>query len=211
MNKEQIIEYLVQNNTGEIQINDTIGHNLIHLMKFHDIKNVLDIGTWSGKGTTLCLYLGKTHYDRSDLTIHTIEINKQRHEMAREFYKNLPNIKLYNGTILSKLPSYTDMRNRFPNIVKDWLFDDILNFENSEYIYNKLPKIDLVVFDGSEYLTYYEYLVLKDKVNYIICDDSNVEKCDLIKNELVNSDEWICLFIGNERNGNCGFRRKVLL
>ena len=195
-------------NTGQMQHTHLIGNKIVELLKRKDIKNILEIGSWNGRGSTVCFYLGLLINKRHDVTIFSTEINNTRYNEALGIWKDHQNVRLLNGYIDENTPTPEDILIKFPNAVKEWLIDDLDNMKNKKCVYNVLPKIDLVLLDGSEYLTYYEYLFLKDKVNYILCDDSNVDKCREIKHELLTSNEWICLFQSNERNGTCGFERK---
>ena len=55
-----------------------------------------------------------------------------------------------------------------------------------------LPKIfDIVLLDGGEFTTYFEYKILKDRCKYLLLDDTNVNKCKLIVKEIKNNkNEW---------------------
>jgi hypothetical protein len=194
------------NNIGQMHHDHLIGQQIIKILKNRDIKNVLDLGTWNGRGSTICFYLGLLSHDREDIHIYSLEVDEERHTEATAFWQFSPNVHPLRGHLFHKgPPSQEEIVRRFPNAVKDWLEVDLKNVKNASAV--SLPKIDLVLFDGSEYLTYYEYLLLRDKVNYIFCDDANVDKCRQIKQELLASSEWQCLFVSDERNGVCGFER----
>ena len=53
-----------------------------------------------------------------------------------------------------------------------------------------LPEIfDVVLLDGGEFTTYYEFQMLKDRSKIIILDDINTDKCKLIVKEIESAPE----------------------
>jgi hypothetical protein len=65
-----------------------------------------------------------------------------------------------------------------------------------------LPTIfDVVLLDGGEFTTYFEFQILKSRCKILMLDDTNTDKCKLIIEELQNSDDWEVLHTENVRNG----------
>ena len=68
----------------------------------------------------------------------------------------------------------------------------------------ELPKMfDMVLLDGGEFTTWYEYLELKDRCTVLALDDTNVSKCRRIVEDLkAQPERWeILLDNTTERNG----------
>ena len=67
---------------------------------------------------------------------------------------------------------------------------------------SNLPDIfDVLLLDGGEFTTYYEFQILKNKCKIIMLDDTNTNKCKLIVNEIKQNNQWSILKESNERNG----------
>jgi hypothetical protein len=83
-----------------------------------------------------------------------------------------------------------------------WHKDDVDNFKTASYFDVKNFKPEVVMLDGGEYMTYFEYLKLKDIAKVFLLDDTSVAKCKRIVEELSNDPSWD-LIAGNqyERNG----------
>ena len=82
---------------------------------------------------------------------------------------------------------------------------------NSKYIdiSNSIPEV--VLLDGSEYLTYFEFLKLHDTTKLFILDDINTEKCKKIVKILDDSKLWICKHkVVSERNGWAVYEKKII-
>jgi hypothetical protein len=82
--------------------------------------------------------------------------------------------------------------------------------ELSPYLFDDFPTtFDLVLFDGGEFTTYYEFIKLYPRCSrFIALDDADVAKCLKIRKLLQNDSQWkeICYF--PERNGFSLFERR---
>jgi hypothetical protein len=67
---------------------------------------------------------------------------------------------------------------------------------------------DCVLIDGSEFLGYSEYNLLKNRTKCFILDDINAFKCINVHNELLNNSDWLLIDKGSERNGWSCFIKK---
>jgi hypothetical protein len=89
-----------------------------------------------------------------------------------------------------------------------WLENDLKNTEKKQLFFdrNDVPKyFDMVLFDGSEFLTYFEYQLLKDKCKILILDDVNTLKSFKIVEDIkADPEKWTILELNHdERNGYC--------
>jgi hypothetical protein len=196
-------------NDGQIKYDDTMGKLIAQYAQDTRFTNYLEIGTWNGGGSTYCF--AKGFEDRkTPFYFGTLEINKERYNEAKEKYKNVPYVHLYNGSILSikELPDINTFFKLF-DVNTNWIKEDFYNLRSSSTIEFKYKVPEVVLLDGSEYLTYFEFKKLYDTTKVFILDDINTEKCRKIVEELENSNEWNCVnCVRNERNGWATFERK---
>jgi hypothetical protein len=196
-------------NIGQINLNSSFGKKLCEIAKNTDYKTFLEIGTWNGLGSTVCIYDGLK--ERNDNWLfYSLEINKDKLSFAKNYHKD-KKIIFSNNTILSKIPSYDEIISILDkNIVKEWYDNDYENIINSEYFFqdHNIKSFDVVLLDGGEYYTYFEYLVIKDKTKILCLDDTNSIKCYKIYYELINDKNWCLLDENkNERNGWAIFKK----
>jgi hypothetical protein len=74
-----------------------------------------------------------------------------------------------------------------------------------------LSSYDSVFLDGSEFTGYSEFVLIRDKARVIFIDDVHQAfKCFQIYDELIKSDQWVCLTDApNWRNGFAVFEKKI--
>ena len=66
-----------------------------------------------------------------------------------------------------------------------------------------IPEIfDVVLLDGGEFTTYYEYQLLKNRCKILMLDDVKSDKCRLIAQEIVSDPTWKIVKQGDVR---CGY------
>ena len=66
---------------------------------------------------------------------------------------------------------------------------------------NLPEKFDIILLDGGEFTTYYEFQILKNKCKILMLDDINTEKCKLIVEEICSDPTWKIIKRMNLRNG----------
>jgi hypothetical protein len=88
---------------------------------------------------------------------------------------------------------------------------DFENMKDKTLFLNRkdLPEIfDVIVLDGGEFTTWYEYLQLKDRCKILALDDTLVCKCKKIVEEIKSQpNKWRVLMESNERNGTFAAQR----
>jgi hypothetical protein len=92
------------------------------------------------------------------------------------------------------------------DLYKKWNDVDIINMKKCNIFLerNDLPNIfDVLLLDGGEFTTYYEFQLLKNRCKYLLLDDINVAKCTKIVEEIKNEPEKWKIIIENTniRNG----------
>ncbi len=207
-------DYWTPKSVGQICRGSLLGEIIYNLCLQDDVNTIFEIGTWNGHGSTKCIADAiKTQTHKS---LISLECNLEKVNYAKELYKDYSNINISHSTILKNIPKVEEFYSLFPDIQKDdfksngWLNIDIENLKNCDYI--EPPKnVDLAILDGGEYTTYYEFQTLKDNsnVNYIILDDVNTEKCNLIRKLLLNNPSYILVKENlQDRHGWSLFKRK---
>ena len=206
---EEIIELEF---TGQITIDQTLGKDIYELTKLNEVKTIVDVGTFNGLGSTLCIIVGMNETQK----LWSIELYPNMYELALENLSKVlkPNMKILNGRIIE----YDEVfwfDHETINLTGDthaklWYHKDLEHLKNSENVIDELPMvIDLLILDGGEYTTYPEYLKLKDRSNIIVLDDVNILKCRQIRHELLNDESFILTHENvQQRNGYSIFRRK---
>jgi hypothetical protein len=191
------------NRIGQISLSTEFGLEIKKICENNNYKIFLEIGTWNGHGSTKCFYEGLKNRDNYEF--YSLEINKEKFLYASKLY-SLFNFFVMHGTILGdKIPLKKDIENLFNNesITFEYLDVDLLNLKSAPDLSYLLHKnIDVILLDGSDYFTYFEYKKIVNKVKVIMLDDVNCIKNKIIRNELLNNNLYY-LYKENltERNG----------
>jgi len=173
---------------GQINLNTNLGIAIYNLIKDYDIKNILEIGTWNGYGSTMCIIRSLID-NAKNCNFISVEANHSQFMLASSNLKNYQEyVKLLYGRItsLKDLVSLEDYDSSFflqysKAIQEQWYQVDVEQHHNSPYIYDEIismtnNNIDLLILDGGEYCTYGEFSKLKNISNFIILDDTNTIK-----------------------------------
>jgi hypothetical protein len=120
---------------------------------------------------------------------------------------NIIKIHILNEVIWNKEPS--DFYDIFPqcktdSMYKIWNDVDITNMKKCKVFLDRkdLPPIfDVILLDGEEFTTYYEFQLLKNRCKILMLDDTEVDKCKLIVDELLSDQTWVILKHEKIRNG----------
>jgi len=188
---------------GQITIHTEFGKEITNICKNSKYNKFLEIGTWNGHGSTRCFYEGLK--SRDNFEFYSLEINKEKFSYASKLYK-LSNFFILHGSILGdNMPSKEDIINLFNNesIIFEYLDVDLENLKSAPNLSELLNKnIDVVLLDGSDFFTYFEYKKIVNKVKVIMLDDVNCIKNKIIRTELLNNKLYY-LYKENlsERNG----------
>ena len=210
--------------TGQVTIQQEFGRMLYDLSVKSEIKNIFEVGTWRGQGSTLCFVLAiKDSKKESQTTLYSIEANKDMYEFAKKFYTEDTFVKIIHGRIveIEEIPhkeEYFDSMEYLTEMIPpherhlDWkgfLRSDIESMKSCQDVSNQLPEsIDLLLLDGGDFTSYNEYRKLKDKVKYYIAlDDTNVLKNRKSQEELLSDKDFECIRKSNDRNGWSVFKR----
>lgn len=193
-------------NVGQINMNTKFGYLIYNIAKNKNFKTYLEVGTWNGLGSTKCFIEGfKERND--DFKFYSLECNSDKSKFAADLYKDVPNVYILNQTLLTE-DDYKDAEKVFPNMAKNWYKNDMDNIKTCNNF--DIKNVDVVLLDGGEYTTYFEFQKIRDKCNIIMLDDTNTDKCRQIVIELKNDTNWKLMVEDDEHNGFAIFKKHYI-
>ena len=142
-----------------------------------------------------------------DYVFYSLECNTDKSNDAAKLYASNPNIHILNEVIWNQEPE--DFYEVFPQCksnptFKHWHEVDMINMQKCPVFLDRtdLPEIfDVILLDGGEFTTYYEFQLLKNRCKILMLDDTNVDKCTKIVQELQSDSTWRIIKQVNVRNG----------
>ena len=196
-------------NTGQIQLVQPFGQWISKYAADTRFQRYVEIGTWNGRGSTCCFYDGFVKREDNP-TLDSYEINESRYKEANQLWETVPQIRIHHGRILKdhECPVFYEVKKVFPQLVETWHAEDIKNFWNCPY--SPIDNPEVVLLDGAEYLTYFEFQQLKElkSIQVFILDDICAEKCKNICLYLFHHPDWKIVDSSLlERNGWAIFER----
>lgn len=169
-------------------------------------KIIVEIGTWKGMGSTLCIL--ESMLPDSEFT--TLESNKTFYDIAIINLKKYEGkFKMIYGSIVSyeEVESFTSNYNLEP-FKQQWLNEDLYNISQCPNVINEIPsEIDFLLLDGGEFSTYNEWIKLKNRTKIVALDDVREIKTSLIHHELINDENYELLEETSEGNGFSIFKK----
>lgn len=188
---------------GQIIPEGQVGKLLIKTIQ-EPLKNIVEIGTWNGLGSTRCFLLGL----QDSTNFYTVESNGEKVEIAKQ---NLASLIKHNVTFLwGSILTSEDIKQPetiFPELsnpeFRRWHSVDMENISRSPNVLSQLPmEIDFLLLDGGEFTTWYEFQILFSRCKKLIAlDDVLVSKCKKIREYLKGHALWTETAYIPERNG----------
>jgi len=200
---------------GQINMNNEFGKQIYLICKHYkrnEPKCIVEIGSWNGQGSTICIMNAIHNQPKSSL--YSFEADKPFADKAVEYwnsisdtYHNVKNIlHIINATLHRQLAPKEDiikMYGDIPHYEKHYIGEQILL--NSAQLYpikDNISNVDIIILDGGEYTTMEDFnILITYKPKYVILDDTKSFKCNKIKSLLLHGDEYKCIFDSSERNG----------
>lgn len=180
---------------GQINMNSDFGSCIYNIAKDEKIQNILEVGSWNGQGSTVCIMNAIINKPNSKL--YSLEANLDMFNIANTFWnKNINNnLILLNGSLHNKIADITKLNmiynNNIPYYNEHYIIEKKI-LENTKIIdITDINNIDMIILDGGEYTTEGDFDVLiKKNPEYICLDDVNVYKCKNIRQLLLNDSNW---------------------
>lgn len=193
---------------GQINMQSDFGKQIYKLASNTHFNNYLEIGTWNGEGSTVCLMNGlMPRGDNSRL--YSIELMPEMFTKAELFWSWLKQSKyshhliLLNGKItdtgimpseeIENHPAYKKIKKHY----QLYYHSDVENFNTAKNIANRLPPtIDVAVLDGGEFCSTAEFEYIRDNLSpkVFVLDDTSIIKCAHARQELIKSKDWITVY-----------------
>jgi hypothetical protein len=196
---------------GQINLYDQAGIDIRNICEREDVKTIVEIGTWNGRGSTFCVYESIKNTEKRLISLETW---KEMYDLSFDFYQDKKEVSIINGYISEKLLDFDSLHDSFftdydKNLKLSWYNEDLKNINNCKNVLDQIPEeIDFLILDGGEYSSWEEYLILKDRSKIIFLDDTRpptiknfMAREDLLKTRKVIVDN---LYI---RNGYCIFEK----
>jgi hypothetical protein len=195
-----------RDNKGQIVEQSEFANDIETYAKNPSYKTFLEIGTWNGLGSTKSFVRG--FGERDDYLFYSLECNRDKHRDAKELYRSNTKVHILNEVIWKEIPS--DFYKIFPCCLENrqfkyWNEIDMANMKACPLFLDRpdLPKVfDVILLDGGEFTTYYDFQCLKNRCKILMLDDIYTNKCQKIVQEIRDSPEWTILKIDNARNGH---------
>ena len=192
---------------GQMLEHSERGKILIEILKRIKPKNIVEIGTWKGLGSTKCII------DSIDNTSNfiSIESNYDFYDIAKNnLSTHLDKVNLLYGTIVTdkEVNEFVSNKN-LTEEQKKWLSEDLENLSKCKNVLGILPsEIDFLLLDGGEFSTYPEWNVLKGRTKMVALDDIRELKTKQIYEELNNDNNYELVIETSDGNGFCVFIKK---
>ena len=193
---------------AEIHMGEPFGITIYNVVKSKQLRRNLEIGSWSGAGSTNCFFKAMSELG-GDLHFDCVEIVEDKFKELSDRYKDNSFVHCHNKSSISydelvyknfyeiwespfnKIPKHIHGK----ELVKSWFDRDVATIKSASSMNLSLATpYDGVLIDGSEFTGYSEFLLIKDKARVIFLDDvHNAFKCFQIHDELLNDASWTCL------------------
>jgi hypothetical protein len=195
---------------GQLNRNTNAGQWIYEISKYSDVKNIVDIGTWNGKGSTKCIYDAIIDSNKKGYKVFTIECARNMYEEAKiNLSIPLNNFNFLYGSLVSieELNSIDEEYKKSP-----WFQEDIRNIKQANNnVFNQMPEtIDFLIIDGGEFSGEIEFKKLYERSKYIFLHDTNSKNKKNREFILNNSEKFkilcddvpqvmmICKYLPNE-------------
>ena len=211
---------------GQINFNNS-GKQIYDICSREDVVNIVEVGTWNGMGSTMCI-LKALIDSKIDKNFISIELQTNMYNEALSNLKEmsdttgidyLSKVKIINGSLIDFKEvfwfDHTIVENCMKSGVDDvvngisaaheslYYAEDMRQLRDSANCFNQMPKtIDVLLLDGGGFTTYPEWCKLKERTKIVILDDTLTMKTKKIRQEILDSNEYLTIFDDlNERVG----------
>lgn len=171
-------------------------------------KTFLEVGTWNGLGSTK-QFVDELILRDDDYLFYSLECNSEKSEYARSLYKEHERINILNEVLYNEdVENFDDIMPQCNNndVFKHWHEVDSENMKKCNVFLERkdIPEtFDVVLLDGGEFTTYFEFQIIENKCIYLLLDDINTPKCKKIVEEIKSQEsQWEIIEENDkERNG----------
>ena len=191
---------------GQVTMESDIGKWIQLICSLSDVKTIVDVGTWSGAGTTKCAVQGVLAKSKGGNAAHIIgiELNPEFARKAANRFSRYSFVEILHGSLVTSSELDVD---QLSTEEAGWLEQDRNLLEKAPIQLDKMPReIDCLILDGGEFSTLPEFLALRSRVRgWIVLDDVLTRKNRQVMNLLLSDPEFSLAFKSAERNGTAVF------
>lgn len=193
-----------------------------NIIKEKQLTKIIEIGSGHGDGSTQYLLRGLNAVNSSEKVLYCIEAKQPQFTNLVNNVKNYNFVKCYYGSsITSKNCLIKDFDNDIWNSPYNKINPEIVSYDLAKRWFDEempiilkakdgvldtiLPEVifDMVIIDGSEFLGYSEFNLVKNRTKYLVLDDvHNCYKNFRVYCELKENEAWSIIYDNpNDRNG----------
>ena len=194
---------------GQVHAKTELGAWITFISSLKDVHTIVDVGTWSGSGTTLCAAKGvrkKLSRDRNGTQIMGFEIDQSMVVKARRRLRGFRFVSVVYGSLVDS--GELDRSYLSPE-EEGWFKADLEKMALAPVVLDQAPdKIDLLILDGGEFSSQAEYFALRDRTSgWMVLDDITTRKNKKVFDLLASDDLFSLVWVTRERNGAAIFLR----
>lgn len=210
--------------SGQIHLGTEFGIQLLKLASRLDVTRILEIGTWEGGGSTLCLAKGLNTHRTVHSKLVTFESNRHRWSIAKKGLSVYPFVDCQLGTAVSSISisSEEEIRSFFANRGKQYPlpgwegyrqgeFEDASKYDHQAPLLEGVctedsDPFDMVLLDGGEFFGMAEFrdvMDMCDEPRFVALHDTNAFKNFDTRLELLKSNSGYKLM--SESKDQTGF------
>lgn len=182
--------------TGQMDMNSKLGTCIYELCKDQKYRNIFEVGTWNGQGSTICVMNAIINKENSIL--YSLEADEIQFKNAVKFWENKQvgnKLNLLHGTLHKIMADTEHIKQHSNGIIpyyREHYFPEKNMLTANQIIdIDNISDIDIIILDGGEYSTKEDFNILLNKnPKVIILDDSNVYKCAGCREQLISDVNW---------------------
>jgi hypothetical protein len=181
---------------GQINMESSFGREIYNICSNPNYKNVFEVGTWNGQGSTVCIM--NAIINKPNSCLYSLEACPDKYAEAIAFWKFKPHqhkLNLINGILHKQSATESDIREvcsgTIPCYNEHYIPEVKMLTSNKVINIDSISDIDIVLLDGGEYTTRGDYeVLLRKNPKVILLDDSAIFKCKQIRQALLDNSQW---------------------
>ena len=197
----------LKNSHGQMhdsELNNTLRDLIIN----EDIKNIVEIGTWNGLGSTKML-INLIKKSKLNISFYSIESDLLCFKAAK---KNLAKDLKFVNLILGRVHDFDDLsyvnkdslfRYGYGEKEYEWFIQDLRRYRKIKNVVTQLPKeIEILLLDGGEFSGFADFIILYKRSKFIVLDDTDSFKQHNVLEYIdLNQDNFNLVYDSKNRNG----------
>ena len=203
---------------GEINIYTPAGHAIMSIVQQDpEIYTILDIGSYTGLGTTLCVVMGAMARPiYKPVSVLSLETNPGHLDTAQKNWETRPGkemVQFSRARVAKSMMTDAEIRghpvfDQWKVHYDRWHISDVANLIEAPLIEINSP-IDMVIIDGGEYCGFQDYMAIKAcNPKYLMLDDIRTMKTDKVLEDALQSG-YSLIYRTEDRNGFAILKRST--